>query len=225
MIQFRARSLMAFVLTPEPPFTAWLAELDRSTANSPGFFSGRPVMLDLSAGADLRDGRWLVSELANRNIKLIGIEGTETELGMGYPPIIRAPGKASVRDVAAPAPAPAPAPAGEPGAAATLLIESPVRSGQSIVHADGDVVVMGSVGSGSEILAGGSIHIYGTLRGRAMAGAMGNEAARIFCTRNEAELLAINGYYCTAEQMDAGIRGKPGQAFLRHGALVVTPLE
>ena len=71
------------------------------------------------------------------------------------------------------------------------MIEDPVRSGQSVVFMEGDVTVVGSVGSGAEIVAGGSIHVYGTLRGRALAGATGNARARIFCHRVEAELLAI----------------------------------
>ena len=72
------------------------------------------------------------------------------------------------------------------------MIEDPVRSGQSVVFMEGDVTVVGSVGSGAEIVAGGSIYVYGTLRGRALAGATGNARARIFCHRVEAELLAID---------------------------------
>ena len=81
-----------------------------------------------------------------------------------------------------------------------------MRSGQSIVFIEGDVTVLGSVGSGAEIVAGGSIHVYGTLRGRAMAGATGNARARIFCHRIEAELLAIDGYYKTADEHRSGLR-------------------
>ena len=68
--------------------------------------------------------------------------------------------------------------------------------------------MLGSVSSGAEIVAGGSIHVYGTLRGRAMAGTMGDGRARIFCRKNEAELLAINGYYRTAEDWDDAMRGQ-----------------
>jgi septum site-determining protein MinC len=66
--------------------------------------------------------------------------------------------------------------------------------------------LLGSVASGAEIVAGGSIHVYGALRGRAMAGSSGNAAARIFCQKIEAELLAINGYYQTAEEIDVALR-------------------
>ena len=103
------------------------------------------------------------------------------------------------------------------------MVKSPIRSGQTIVHPHGDVIVLGSVASGSEIIAAGSIHVYGTLRGRASAGALGNTGARIFCRRNEAELLAVDGWYVTAEEMDS--RGKPIQALLDGDALRVVPLS
>ena len=89
-----------------------------------------------------------------------------------------------------------------------------MRSGQSIIFPEGDVTVLGSVASGAEIVAGGSIHVYGTLRGRAMAGINGNSAARIYCQKIEAELLAIDGYYQTAEEFDAALRDRPAQAWL-----------
>ena len=98
------------------------------------------------------------------------------------------------------------------------MIRSPVRSGQSIFFPEGDVTLVGSVASGAEIVAGGSIHIYGTLRGRAMAG-MGNAGARIFCRRLEAELIAIDGYYKTAEDMEPDLRGKAVQIWLEDDAI------
>src|SRR5260370_35530681 len=82
----------------------------------------------------------------------------------------------------------------------SLLLDSPVRSGQSI-FSEGDVTVLGSVASGAEIVARGSIHVYGALRGRAMAASSGNAAARIFGKKVEAGCLAINGYYKPAEEV------------------------
>jgi septum site-determining protein MinC len=105
------------------------------------------------------------------------------------------------------------------------VLDSPVRSGQSIVFPDGDVTVLGSVGSGAEIVAGGSIHIYGTLRGRAMAGVNGNSSARIYCQKIEAELLAIDGFYQTAEELDAALRNGPAQAWLEGDIMRITPLN
>ena len=87
------------------------------------------------------------------------------------------------------------------------------------------MTVLGSVGSGAEIVAGGSIHVYGALRGRAMAGFSGNAAARIFCQRIEAELLAIDGYYRTAEEIDVALRNRPAQVRLEGTIMKITPLS
>ena len=130
--------------------------------------------------------------------------------------MLRAPRRAD-NDAAHPAVLPQPA-------STTLIINRPVRSGQSICHLQGDVIVMGSVGSGAEIMAGGSVHVYGTLRGRVFAGATGDGSARIFSLKNEAELLAIDGWYRTAEEMDQSARGKSVQVFLESGTIWVTPL-
>jgi septum site-determining protein MinC len=112
-----------------------------------------------------------------------------------------------------------------PALRTSLLLDSPVRSGQSIIFPEGDVTVVGSVASGAEIVAGGSIHIYGTLRGRAMAGINGNSAARIYCQKIEAELLAIDGFYRTAEEFDAALRNRHVQAWLEGETLRITPLN
>ena len=102
------------------------------------------------------------------------------------------------------------------------MLDFPVRSGQSIVFPNGDVTVAGSVASGAEIVAGGSIHVYGTLRGRAIAGSTGNPDARIFCNTFEAELLAIGGLYKTADNMEPHLRGHPVQAWLDGEILMTT---
>ena len=107
----------------------------------------------------------------------------------------------------------------------SLLIESPIRSGQSVIFPNGDVTVLGSVASGAEVVAGGSIHVYGALRGRAMAGSMGNPRARIFCSKNEAELVSIDGYYRTAEEMDARLRSRPVQCWLENRVLTIAALD
>jgi septum site-determining protein MinC len=105
------------------------------------------------------------------------------------------------------------------------LIDNQVRSGQSIVFPDGDITIVGSVSSGAEIVAGGSIHVYGTLRGRAMAGVNGNPNARIYCQKVEAELLAIDGYYRTAEQIDATSYDGPIQVWLQGNVVQITLLS
>ena len=109
--------------------------------------------------------------------------------------------------------------------ATSLLIDQPVRSGQSIVFEKGDVTIVGSIASGAEVIAGGSIHVYGTLRGRAIAGLTGNNRARIFCRRLEAELLAIDGVYQTADDMNTALRGKAVQAWLAGEAMMLAALD
>ena len=171
-MRFLGRSYMAFVFTPELPIIEWLAQLDGWLARSPGFFVDRPVVLDLANVKLFKAGiAHLVDCLLERNIRVIGLEGADpSQLGPELPPVLsggrpaghqrdrRAPRRSS-RSAAPP-----------PKQPASLLIERPVRSGQSIVFPEGDVSVLGSVGSGAEVVAGGSVHIYGTLRGRAMAG-------------------------------------------------------
>jgi septum site-determining protein MinC len=107
----------------------------------------------------------------------------------------------------------------------SLLIDAPVRSGQLIVHPEGDVTIVGSVASGAEIIAGGSIHVYGTLRGRVLAGADGNDRARIFCRRLEAELMAIDGHYIVADQIEPHLRKAPIQAWLEGDALEIITMD
>ncbi len=100
-----------------------------------------------------------------------------------------------------------------------------MRSGQSIIHADGDVTIVGSVGSGAEIVAAGSIHVYGTLRGRVLAGAYGNPRARIFCRRLDAELMAIDGHYIVADEIEPHLRKEPVQAWLSGDELKLTTMN
>ena len=177
------------------------------------------MVLDLSA-VDLSQSAiaHLVTSLAQRNIRILGIEGVdEARLTTSMPPLLTG-GRHCVLTAKEPKkPEAKPKPA-------SLVLESPVRSGQSI-FCEGDVTVLGSVSSGAEIVAGGSIHVYGALRGRAMAGFSGNSSARIFCQRIEAELLAIDGYYRTAEQIDSALRNRPAQAWLEGDIMKITPLN
>jgi septum site-determining protein MinC len=225
LVRMRGRSYVAFVFTPEIPIVGWLAEIDATLARSPGFFIGKPVVLDLSA-LDLSRAAitHLVTNLEERNIRVLGIEGVDADkLTTSMPPLLTGGRSCVITRVETPAePAEKPEVKAKPN---SLLLESPVRSGQSIVFTDGDVTVLGSVGSGAEIVAGGSIHVYGTLRGRAMAGVNGNSSARIYCQKIEAELLAIDGYYQTAEDIDASLRNRPAQAWLQGATMKITPLN
>lgn len=233
-VRFRGRSLMALVLRPEPPIDAWLLGLDDLLGRSPGYFTSRPVVADLSAmsgegGQLIR----LMDKLQGRNIRVMAIEGADpSALGADadrLPPMVE-----SGRPASAPAmPDPAQPDAAQIAAALaaqpargmpSLMVDKPVRSGQSITFAEGDVTILGSVASGAEVMAGGSIHIYGTLRGRAMAG-FAHKDGRIFCSKLHAELLAIDGIYKTADEMDATLRGKAIQAWTSGDTLVIAGLD
>jgi septum site-determining protein MinC len=238
---------MALVFAPELPLTDWFTELDEWCKRSPGYFVGRPIILDVS-GLDLDKAGLakLIADLAEREIRIMGVEGTKASwLGLGMPPLVsgsrataadipeitiaaKPPAKASAQSTRPAATARSSAAANPPAAAeapvvaapelprrpAALVHDNPVRSGQSVIFPQGDVTIIGSVASGSEVVAGGSIHIYGSLRGRAIAGCSGGAASRIFCNRLEAELIAIDGLYRTADEMDPELRGRPVQAWL-----------
>ena len=216
---------MALVLAPEPPIMDWLADIDQKTRDAGNFIAGWPAVLDLSAVTLSNSAiAHLVAELAKRGIRIMGIENVDPgEAGENLPPMVRA-SRAATPDISTSS-------AAEPSTrdtlpeSATLLIDQPIRSGQAVTFMDGDVTVLGSVGSGAEVVAGGSIHIYGTLRGRAMAGANGNKSARIYCTKIEAELLAISGYYLTTDSMDQARRGRPSQVWLDGQTLKMAALD
>jgi septum site-determining protein MinC len=223
-LMFRARSYMAFVFAPQPPIESWLADLDATLERSKGFFAGHPIALDLSAThLSPVEVAELVSELEVRNIRLLGVEGINPATAHPrLPPILRG---GRVQDIELPEPVAAtPAPKKQQEVA-SLMIDSPVRSGQSIVNIEGDITILGSVGSGAEIIAGGSIHIYGTLRGLAMAGASGNARARIFCHRFEGELLAIGSHYKSADEIEDSLRRGPTQAWLDGNTLKISAMN
>lgn len=225
-MRFRGRSYLAFVLAPEAPVIDWISELDKAIAGASKFFADRPVVLDLSAVTLSRHAVvHLVTELRSRGLKIMGIEGADPEqLGPDLPPLLRGGRQAADVEAHDP-PEPAPSTQAQVAEPASLLLDRPVRSGQSVLFPAGDVVVLGSVASGAEIVAGGSIHVYGALRGQAFAGSYGNKRARIFCSRLEAELVAVDGYYVTAEMLESRLHGRGAQAWLDGDMLMVAPLD
>lgn len=226
-LRFRGKSFLALVLSPVVPMRDWLEDLDALTRNSPGFFSGRPVILDVSALKPSKSElKFLLAAMRMRDIRIAGLEGaTPAFIDADMPQAITGGELSSHVDRAdlegvepltretADAPAP------------TLTIEDSLRSGQSVLHPNGDVTVLGSVASGAEIVAGGSIHIYGSLRGRAVAGCTGNSTARIFCRKFMPELVAVNGLYKTADDLGQKFRNLPVQVSLDGDSLILTPLD
>jgi septum site-determining protein MinC len=231
-LNLRTHSLIAFVLQPVEPLVAWLEMLDGWLSRSPNFFAEKPILLDMArADISLKDYRDLLSQLARRHIRVMGVEGASRSLvGPHLPPNVT--GGRPVDQSEAPAESKAPAdgqpPAAElpPGARSrTLIIDAPVRSGQTISNFEGDITIVGRVASGAEIIAGGSVHVYGSVQGRIIAGVSGAPDARIFCTEARAELLCIGGAYATAEEMDPKTEGKSLEIRLAEGQLNIKILN
>jgi septum site-determining protein MinC len=216
---------MALVLAPEFPLRDWFAELDSIMERSPGFFDGRATIVDISVLKPQRaELVTLLAGLKARSIRVMAIEGAvSVTLDETMPPLVsggRPAGLVEVPEVTASSPALPVAPA-----PANLVIDSSIRSGQQILHVEGDVTILGSVASGSEIVAGGSIHVYGALRGRAIAGCAGDANAKIFCSKFEAELIAIDGLYKTADDLGHQWVGQRVQVSLDADAIIVKPLD
>jgi septum site-determining protein MinC len=116
--------------------------------------------------------------------------------------------------------APAPEPGHKTDAPTTTVITQPIRSGQR-VYSHGDLIILAQVSSGTEIMAEGNIHVYATLRGRALAGVQGDTKARIFCSDLQAELISIAGIYKVSEDLNDSVRNKPVQIYLQDNSLII----
>ena len=214
------------------------AEMAERVRGAPNLFERAAVILDFGGLATCPTAievNALADALRQAGVKPVGIAYGTTEIdalsrATGLPllakfrasyersepappaPVVEAP-------AAAPAPAPKAVPA-EPG----LVHVQPVRSGQQVYAQQRDLTVCATVGAGAEVIADGSIHIYGALRGRALAGAGGFEGARIFCREFQAELVAIAGTYKVLEDIPPSLRGKAVQVRLDNGQLCIEEL-
>src|SRR4051794_37447385 len=159
-LKFRAQSLLAYVLEPVQPLSEWFTALDAWLARSPTFFIARPVILDMAAlDITLKEYRDLLSGLARRHIRIMGAENVDRGLvGPHLPPVVsggRPIDPPTLRDDAAPAsredePPPPVIAQSAPEKAESLIVDGNVRSGQTIMHAQGDVTILGRVASGAE---------------------------------------------------------------------------
>jgi septum site-determining protein MinC len=224
-VGLRGRSFRALVIAPEPPFGEWFAALDRQISGAPGLFDTRPVVVDL-AGADAdRDTLLIVLDgLEARDLRVVAVEGSGASLlaGTRWARLATLPGRDVMIDPATALTPAEPAPLSCQG---SLLVDRPVRSGQSVVHEAGDVIVVGAVASGAEVIAGGSVHVYGALRGRAIAGLRSGAEARIFCRRLEAELVGIDQLYRTAEHWGPELQGRAVEVRCDRGALRLSAFD
>ncbi len=139
----------------------------------------------------------------------------------GEPEPAPAARQAAAAEPAAPTPPAAPPARGEPG----LVHLHPVRSGQQVYAQERDLTVCATVGAGAEVIADGSIHVYGALRGRALAGAGGLASARIFCREFHAELVAVAGHYKVLEEIPKELLGKAVQIWLENDKLRIEQLD
>ncbi|KRG39968.1 septum formation inhibitor [Stenotrophomonas pictorum JCM 9942] len=215
---------------------------DRVT-RAPKLFGRAAVILDfggLSQVPDLATAQALLNGLREAGVLPValayGTQDTEVlaqQLGLPLLAKFRAQyERADAEPAAAPAPqrrAPEPVPAAPVPAAAPAqpgrMQLGTVRSGQQLYAENCDLTVLSTVGAGAEVIADGSIHIYGTLRGRALAGAQGNTAARIFCRDFHAELVAIAGRYKVLDDIPDTLRGKAVQVWLEQDQIMIAALD
>lgn len=226
-IEFRSASIgttVAQLRLSDPPQLA--DALHKLLGGMPDFFNGDATILDfagLPASSRPIDWPGLVSLFRRFQLQPIGVRNLHEvqlagarkaglaildriELHDTPPPPAPAP-------VAAPQPAPAPPPVAAPPASAagtsTLFVERPLRSGQQVYARGGDVVLLAGMSNGAEVIADGSVHCYGPLRGRAIAGATGNTSARIVTTNFGPEIVSIAGVYKTFENgVDPAVAGQ-----------------
>ncbi|WP_366929959.1 septum site-determining protein MinC [uncultured Thioclava sp.] len=204
--------------------------LDAALAQAPQILDDAPIVLDFALVPDMNVPgkiRDLIDRLFERGLLVFGAQNaTDVQLstvrGYGIIPIKvgRETALPSAKTKAKPAKKTPEAPP-----KSNMIVTAPVRSGQMVVAEHGDLTIVGSVASGAEIVAAGNIHVYGTLRGRAIAGAHGDESARIFCQSQQAELLAIAGLYKTSETIEPELRKRSVQVFLEGDNLCVEAFQ
>ncbi|MCA0198937.1 MAG: septum site-determining protein MinC [Proteobacteria bacterium] len=225
-------------------------EMRERVERAPKLFGRAAVIVDFGGLAqvpDLATARALIDGLRGAGVLPVALAyGTRDNdalaevLGLPVLAKFRAQYERVERAEPAPAPAPAPAarepaPAGGRASARATAADKPqapgrmqkgaVRSGQQLYAEGCDLTVLSTVGAGAEVIADGSIHVYGALRGRALAGAQGNPDARIFCREFHAELVAIAGHYKVLDDIPENLRGKAVQVWLDNGQLKLAALE
>ncbi len=255
LIEFKGASLAVMTAHIRETEATRLADaLHMMLGGMPDFFAGEPAVLDfaqLTSVPDRVDWTAILSLLRRYQVQPIGVRNLHESLHDGARraglALLGAEGLTAGHRVIAPqpasAPAPAPAPVAEaapaaapaPAAAAnvvapTLVVDRPLRSGQQVYAKGGDLVLLAGMSPGSEVIADGSIHCYGPLRGRALAGARGDTSARIFSTNFGPELVSIAGVYRTFERgIPQAVAGRGAQVKLTGSdnlhTLEITPLQ
>ena len=223
-------------------------EMRSRVTRAPKLFARAAVILDfggLPATPDVATARALVEALREAGVLPVALawgsgDNERLAIELGLPVLARFRAQyesvSESQETAPPAAPPAPqrqaapvaAPATAPRAdeaAPGLVQTAPVRSGQQLYAENRDLTVLSQVGAGAEVIADGSIHIYGPLRGRALAGAQGNARARIFCRAFHAELVAVAGHYKVLEDIPKELHGKAVQVWLDEEELKIAALD
>lgn len=218
---------------------AILDELTGKLASAPQFFQQTAICLDLrelEAPPGVAEMREVIDAVRRGGMRVIGLaEGAFSASlaeSMGLPVIAGFRPQATTtapRTSQAPAPTqPAPSPSPPVPAAQSqpaLIHTQPVRSGQRLYARERDLIITATVGAGAEVMADGCVHIYGSLRGRAMAGVRGDSSARVFVREFRAELIAVAGVFRIFEQMPQELGGHPVQALLAGEELRLARLD
>ncbi|NLQ22523.1 septum site-determining protein MinC [Shewanella sp. S-1] len=193
---------------------AVMTELDHKLAQAPQFFLGAPLVVNLSAiQHDSLNLSALKDLLISRQLVIVGITGATTVLSKQAKDLGLAIVKAGKQSNTPP-----------PAPRQTKIVKQNIRSGQQVYAKNGDLIIFGAVGNGAEVIADGSIHIYGALRGKAMAGAAGDTSAVIIAHSLEAELVSIAGQYWLAENLQQHSSDKSGCIRLNGESLMVESL-
>lgn len=242
LLKRRAHNLMIFELH-NPSIVQLALRLKDHMAQAPNLFKNTPTVLDLAPledGFKVIDFPALASLLDNHGLTIVGISGGSEAQRIAAArarlALFPSAGHAPPAEPQTP-PAPSAAPAAEPDVrpnekpseaapecVSNIVLRQPVRAGQQVYARGGDLIVEASVNEGSEVIADGDIHIYGTLRGRALAGARGRKDARIWCQNLDAELVSINGIYRTRDSLEPNVIGKAAVIEIQQEKLIIRPL-
>lgn len=208
-------------------------QLQKTVAATPKFFTNMPIVLDLQHLAAYEhpiDYQAITHHLREHGLIPMGISnGTPKQLATA-----NLAGLGTLSQIKKDIPTKGPEPAAQieaPKAAdpatnpRSKVILSPVRSGQQVYAKGGDLIILAPVSAGAEILADGHIHVYSTLRGRALAGVQGDKSARIFCSALQAELISIAGHYKLQENIEAPSSTAPVQVFIEGDQLQIALLQ
>jgi len=206
--------------------SALKTQLEQKLAQAPAFFYRAPVVINVETATESPDFAAIRQVFAELDLVLVGVCGANAELKKAA----QAAGLASLQLSKNKSPAPVkeqkeqPAAPATPALMDTKIVEQNIRSGQQMYAKGADLVIRGTVGAGAEVIADGNIHIYGALRGKAIAGAAGDATKRVFCHKLEAELISIAGSYWLSDSLQGEYWGKSACISLQNDKLVLADL-